>query len=298
MTSTRPFLGSLIGRSTGSLASLACLLEATAPKAGNVHRGADFEDVGFGDFLLSAWGIAPAIDRAAIDGVGAAVRAGVEATRSLVGTNTNLGMLLLLAPLAAGADRFPELPLRSAVERVLATLTPRDATDVYAAIVAAMPGGLGDAPEHDVRQIPPDDLLEAMRAAADRDSIARQYADRFAGLFDTALPMMVDAFAAGGELQRAIVETHVRLLAAWPDSLIERKCGRATAIEASTRAARVVDAGEFGSEDWHREAAELDFWLRSDGHRRNPGTTADLVCATLLAGWLDGRLPLTPWERR
>jgi len=298
MTSSRPLGDSLLGRSTGSLASLACLLEATAPKPGNVHRGADFEDVGFGDFLLSAWGIAPAIDRAATEGIGAAVRAGVEATRRLVRSNTNLGMLLLLAPLAAGADRFPEMPVRAAVERVLATLTPSDATDVYAAIVAAMPGGLGDAPEHDVRQAPPDDLLVAMSAAAERDSIARQYADRFAGLFDTALPMMIEAFAAQGALQSAIIETHVRLLAAWPDSLIERKCGRATAIEASTRALRVVDAGEFGSEAWHREAAELDFWLRSDGHRRNPGTTADLVCATLMAGWLSGVLPLTPWERR
>ena len=36
------------------------------------------------------------------------------------------------------------------------------------------------------------------------------------------------------------------------------------------------------------ELNRLDTWLRGDGNRRNPGTTADLVAAILFAGLRDG----------
>ena len=50
--------------SPGQLAQVACLLEATARKPGNVHRYRDFEDLHFLDFLLSATAIAGPLDRA------------------------------------------------------------------------------------------------------------------------------------------------------------------------------------------------------------------------------------------
>ena len=70
----------------------------------------------------------------------------------------------------------------------------------------------------------------------------------------------------------------LRLLAKFPDSLIARKCGPQVAQEASDRAAQVrLQTGDAAA----AARAEFDFWLRSDGHRRNPGTTADLVTAGL-----------------
>src|SRR3954451_3647803 len=87
--------------SIGQCATLACLLEATAPKVGNVHRGADFEDLTFSDFVISSVVIGPAMETAASVGVGRAVYEAVAATRKCVPTNTNLGMALLIAPLAA-----------------------------------------------------------------------------------------------------------------------------------------------------------------------------------------------------
>ena len=44
------------GRSNrrGVQATLACLWEATAPKPGNVYRGADFDDLTYADFITSA----------------------------------------------------------------------------------------------------------------------------------------------------------------------------------------------------------------------------------------------------
>ena len=109
--------------SIGQCATLACLLEVSAPKPGNVHRGADFEDMTFVDFAVSAVAIAPALDNAVRCGVGRAVLGAIAATRALVPTNTNLGTVLLLAPLAAVPRAAP---LQPGVQRILASLaTPR-----------------------------------------------------------------------------------------------------------------------------------------------------------------------------
>src|SRR3954453_23281757 len=86
------------GLSPGHLAQLACLLEVTACKPGNVHRLSDLPDLHFVDFLLSAVAIAGPLDRAVSMGGGAAVSESIAATRLIVGSNTNLRMVLLLAP--------------------------------------------------------------------------------------------------------------------------------------------------------------------------------------------------------
>ncbi len=72
-------------------------------------------------------------------------------------------------------------------------------------------------------------------------------------------------------------------MAHYPDSLIARKCGPDVAAEAAARAAKVLQAGPPPAAAYQQAVADLDFWLRSDGHRRNPGTTADLIAAGLFA---------------
>lgn len=275
--------------SLGQCAALACLLEATAPKPGNVHRGADFEDMTYGDLLAGGLAIAPVIDTAGCRPVGQTVLHAVRATQHLVGKNTHLGTILLLAPLAAVPR--PQ-PLREGVRRVLAALQPDDARAVYEAIRAAHPGGLGAAPQHDVWGPPPEDLLHAMRLAAPRDLVARQYAEDFAQVLDVVVPELLRALRAGWPLLEGIVYAFLRMLSMFPDSLIARKCGLPIAQRASDQAAAVLAAGEPGSEPYARRLADLDFWLRSDGHRRNPGTTADLIAAGLFAVLRDGLLPL------
>src|SRR5262245_36670332 len=163
--------------SIGQCATLACLLEATAPKVGNVHRGADFEDLTFTDFAVSAALIAPAMEAAASTGVGRAVLAAVCATRSVVATNTNLGMVLLIAPLAA-VPRSQRLTTAS-VGEVLQALKAGDSRLVYEAIRLAQPGGLGKVESMDVAKDAPPSLLAAMQAAAQRDQVAEQYATNF-----------------------------------------------------------------------------------------------------------------------
>jgi triphosphoribosyl-dephospho-CoA synthase len=278
--------------STAEAATLACLWEAIASKPGNVHRGADFDDVTFGDFATSAVLIGPIVAEAAARGVGATVLDAVRVTREAVGTNTNLGMLLLLAPLCAVPR---DEPLRPGVARVLAELTPDDAARVYEAISLARPGGLGEAQAMDVAGPPPASLLAAMRLAAERDLVARQYAGDFADVFDHVATPLVEACRGGLCLTEAIIATFVRRLAAEGDTLIARKCGVETSQRAATLAAQVLAAGPPGDENYQAALADLDFWLRSDGHRRNPGATADLIAAGLFVVFRD-RLIAPPWR--
>lgn len=266
--------------SPGRAAELACLLEVIAPKAGNVHPGASFADVTWLDFVRSAHAIAPAMQEARKTGIGSAILAAVRATRNAIGRNTNLGIILLLAPLCACATDDP----RDDIARVMQSLTPEDAVAVYEAIRTAAPGGLGDAPHADVRDEPPDDLITAMALAADRDAVARQYAHGFRDIFDRLVPSLCDWLKRVDGIDQAVVGLHLEQIAHEPDSLIVRKVGREVARYAQHLAQRVLAA------DWPSDQRaltrfdQLDQYLREDGHRRNPGTSADLVTATLFVG--------------
>jgi triphosphoribosyl-dephospho-CoA synthase len=274
--------------SAGKLAQVACLMEATARKPGNVHRFADFADLDYLDFLLAAAAIADPLDRAA-EGVGAAVLAATEATRRVVATNANLGILLLLAPMAAVPRSSP---LVEGLPRVLASTTVEDARLVYQAIRMANPGGLGRAEEQDVADEPTITLRDAMILAADRDLIARQYANGFEQVLGEGLPALRRYLEAGKPLEVSIVGVALELLAGHPDSLIARKTDRATADETSRRARRVLDAGWPDAYEGVASLRDLDRWMRADGNRRNPGTTADLVAAVLFAALREGTIVL------
>jgi triphosphoribosyl-dephospho-CoA synthase len=272
----------------GVAATLAVICEVTAPKPGNVHRGADFEDVTYGDFLYSAVVAGPSIGRAAKLGVGRAVLDAVRATREAVGTNTNLGTLLLLAPLAAVPDGVRHA---EGIANVLPALTCDDTQCVYEAIRVSAAGGLGRAPKADVHEQPPAglSLVAAMRLASERDLVARQYCNHFTDVFGIGA-WIEEGVARGWTLDTSIVRAHIRQLATEPDSLILRKCGRQVAEQASAMAGRVLDAGMPGDEYYERGLEDFDFWLRSDGHRRNPGTTADLIAAALFVLLREGRV--------
>src|SRR5262245_42378134 len=152
--------------SIGLCAQLACIWEATARKPGNVHRHRDFEDTSYVDFLVSAAAIAPILETASQRRVGETVLQCIQATRFVTSTNTNLGIVLLLTPLAT-------VPLgeklRPGLGKVLANLDVTDSRLVYQAIRLTRPGGLGQVSEQDISQEPTLPLREIMTLAADRD---------------------------------------------------------------------------------------------------------------------------------
>jgi triphosphoribosyl-dephospho-CoA synthase len=274
--------------SIGGLAQVACIWEATARKPGNVHRFRDFTDTAYVDFLLSAAAIGPVLDAALHRGVGETVWEGVRASRKVVATNTNLGILLLLAPLASVPA---ERELRAGLPAVLNALDVADARAVYQAIRLAAPAGLGRVPEQDVSTEPTLPLQEVMALAAERDLIARQYANGFREVFEDGVSELDRALREGRGMEEAIIACHLHFLTRYPDSLITRKCGLVEAEEVSARARQVLARG------WPlpsaREAlAEFDHWLRAKGNARNPGTSADLVAASLFTALREGIIKL------
>jgi triphosphoribosyl-dephospho-CoA synthase len=275
----------------GFRSQAACVWEATSRKVGNVHPGAAFADTAYTDFLLSAASIAGCF-MPGWDTIGTRIYSATYVTRRLVGKNTNLGIVLLLAPL-----NHVSAPVREELAVALSELTVRDTEHVYAAIRIAKPGGLGDAPEQDVRQEPTVTLLEAMRLAADRDMVARQYANGFADVFDFGVPAFLAAFEKFGCVEAAVVDSQLRWLAAYPDSLIARKNGPAVAADVRARAAEVLRLGGLDTPDGRRAGVTLDRFLRSDGNKLNPGTTADLITACLFVALRERKvMPSAPFR--
>ncbi len=279
----------------GLCAQMACIWEVTARKPGNVHRYRDFEDVSYLDFILSAAAIAPVLTTACQRRVGETILDSVRATRRVSTTNTNLGIILLLAPLASVP---PEKELQSGIASVLAGLDVTDARLTYEAIRLANPGGLGAASDQDVADEPTLPLCEIMKLAAPRDMVARQYADGYREVFNDCVPALGESLKQMGSIEGAIIRTQLQFMSLHADTLIARKCGIAVAAEAGERAAGVLAAGWPEGTAGRRELAEFDAWLRGDGHRRNPGATADIITAGLFVLLRDGALSLptaTPW---
>jgi triphosphoribosyl-dephospho-CoA synthase len=260
----------------------ACLDELRAPKAGNVHDFSDGHGMTVSDFELSAEVTREWIARPGAR-VGERIRGAIAATRKAVDCNTNLGIVLMSAPIAAAAERGGVGDLRAAIGRVLAGLGVTDATDTFEAIMLASPAGLGESAEHDVREPATVTLLQAMQTAADRDRIAWNYSNRFADIFEIGIPAFRRAMARWNDWLWATAAVHFAVMSAFPDTHIFREHG-AEAAENARKGAAVVRASLDKADDPARlmpEIMALDELLKQKGH--NPGTSADLTVATVFA---------------
>ena len=259
----------------------ACQAEIDALKPGNVHRFASGHRMTVEDFYESARVTARVIADPSLS-TGQRIFEAVSATRQAVGTNTNLGIILLCVPLACAAE-METANLRKAVAQVLAALDMDDTRAIYQAILLASPGGLGSADEHDVREEPRAGIVEVMAAAANRDMIARQYASGFLDIFETGLPAMKAARDAGQVDMWPTIHTYLSFLAAFEDSHILRKHGQAAAEHVRGEAAALL--GRFADDADVEQRLEMllsfDRTLKAKGF--NPGTSADMTVATCFA---------------
>jgi triphosphoribosyl-dephospho-CoA synthase len=274
---------------------LACLLEVSAEKPGTVTPTHRFCNMRYEDFLASAVAIGPVLASANHRPLGASILAAVEATSRWTAANTNLGIILLFAPIARAALTYEDAAplsaesLRDRLASVLETTTIADAHDTYEAIRLAHPGGLGAVSEQDVSQPEPTVTLRAAMALAQhRDAIASEYTTSFARIFETGLPALRTARDDGLPWDTATTELFLALLAVAPDTLIERKLGRLAAFAVSQGAKKVIAHGGVRTEAGRAALHTFDHELRSDSNTHNPGTTADLTAATLYVALLPG----------
>ena len=261
----------------------ACIEELDAPKPGNVSFGSPAHGMTADDFVASARCTADVLGTPGLS-LGERVLRSVEATRAATGCNTNLGIVLLCAPLAhAALDEDRDSPLRTRLARVLVEASIEDTALVFAAIRLAEPAGLGESERHDVRSPAAAPLLAVMREAEDRDRVARQYARGFEDVFDLGLAVLARSRVRWPDPQ-AVVALYLTFLARFKDSHIERKLGTVAAQRVRLEALRLVGSLDV-SESSEMDVESLMRFDRSLKSRRiNPGTSADLTVATLLAG--------------
>jgi triphosphoribosyl-dephospho-CoA synthase len=268
----------------------ACITDVRAFKPGNVSLACRGHGMHADDFIASADAMS-AVIAAPAAGVGRRILRAIEATRAVVSVNTNLGIVLLCAPLVhAATGSSNELILRERLRSVLAGLDVDDARLAYCAIRMAEPGGLGRSDRHDVTEVPQVTLREAMDEACERDSIAYQYVTDYRAIFETGLPALRDGLARWRSREWAAVHAYLIFLARFADSHVARKRGGEVAASVSLQAGDLSQALGRAA-DPAREMPALEAFDRQLKARSiNPGTSADMTVAALVAMDLEDSL--------
>lgn len=260
------------------------LTEIRALKPGNVSRFAEGHGMTLTDFRKSAELVTPLLCDPHLS-LGERILASARVTMQQVGCNTNLGMILLFAPLikAAQVIKTPDInQLQREVTKQLELVEAADAQRVFKAILTADPGGLGNVAEYDVHLMPQCTLWQAMEAASHRDSIANQYVNGFTDVIDAASFTIKKYYERWKSVEWAAVACYLNLLSRIADSHIIRKFGRKTAEQIKEKAITVFE--QFDNYDNPAEATDLlmVFDRELKDTNINPGTTADLTAASLL----------------
>ena len=248
--------------------------------------------------------------------VGLLIERSVEAMLEASGVNTSLGTIILLAPLwicsfnrcfdakiaglltsengdssdssrgfgnADSHQLWDRNAFDAAIERVLFGMDQEDSQAIYRAIRLAHPGGLGASRVHDVRDEAPASILDAMKTASAWDDVALQYANGYQQVCEGAERLIRDT-QAGVMAEDAIRRLQLHWMSTRPDSLIVRKHGEQVGRMIQQRVNEVMQSGPYGSYEFEKAWGVLDEDMRIKGRRINPGTTADLIAASLYLG--------------
>ncbi|MAS81409.1 MAG: triphosphoribosyl-dephospho-CoA synthase [Legionellales bacterium] len=257
--------------------------ELEAFKPGNVSFYANGHNMTVDDFQKSAEASVPILCEIN-SSLGQRILNSVCATKEVVGCNTNLGMLLLFAPLimAAEAGFRDRSELQKNLENTLSSIVKTDAEQIFEAIVIASPGGLNRVNEHDVNKAPDCTLYEAMDSARNRDSIALQYVNNFNEIFNIGLVEIKNFDKRWNSVKWATVSCYLNFMSLLLDSHLARKFGKEVAED--IRIKSKVIAKNFNSSSVPESSIEIlqsyDLELKEKNY--NPGTNADLTAASLL----------------
>jgi triphosphoribosyl-dephospho-CoA synthase len=264
----------------------ACEIDTQAFKPGNVSIYSEGHDMTVEDFRLSAKVSAPPLCNPDYS-LGEKIFYAVKATREAVGCNTNLGIILLCAPLIQAVSvRKSGMTLRHALYEVLESTTLNDADWAFKAIALASPGGLGEAKEQDVNTSATVTLKAAMELASAKDRIALQYITDYKDIFDFAVLRYNSQLLKWNYHDWAAVAVYADLLSHYPDSHIERKYGNQYSEMVANRMIHLSD--ELNKAEKPDSIMPLLHGIDQELKTKsiNPGTTADMTVATVLTVFL------------
>lgn len=300
---------------------MAILLEVSANKPGNVNFTTNFKDTHTEHFLASAIAAGSVFQKAANRGIqiaegkreinnaelGKLVK---QCIRDVMewqhGGNTILGTVMLLIPISVAAGMTPTnekyeidfKKLRENLNKVIYASTAIDAVHLYEAIDLAMPSGLNQAPDLNVndqnskqRLITENIALhQVFNIAKNYDDICSEWINNYPITFDEAYPYLKEQLTKTDQ-NAAIVNTFLKILAQHPDTFIARKAGIKKAKTISAQAKKIIDIGGATTDIGKTAITKFDQNLRKTGNEHNPGTTADIIAATLSLCTLNGYRP-------
>ena len=254
-------------------------------KPGNVSIAYPLHDMNEGDFIRSALAILDPITTPHAS-VGERIEKAIQATRQVVDCNTNLGIVLLLAPIVKAVEHLEppisQTALQNSLNDTLSHLTKEDAEACYRAIRMAAPSGLGEVGAEDIAQAPTESLRSVMQRAASWDEIARAYAEGYQSLWDIGVTGLIQALDRGRPLLWATTEIYLSFLEALPDSHLVRRHGAEAGAIVQHMAKKMIQSWKACGDAaiaW-KTLQSFDFDLKSQ--KFNPGTSADLSIASLL----------------
>ncbi len=260
----------------------ACQVELLALKPGNVHLYAGGHGMTVDHFLASAYATAPKLTDSMLS-LGERVLQSVVATREAVRMNTNLGVILLCAPLAVAAEKASAATLRQTVDDVVRETDVQEAELIFQAIRMAAPSGLSTAKVNDVWERARQDIYAIMKSAESKDMIARQYATGFADVFEVGFQEVDEGVAQNLNQRDLAVRIYLGFLSRFPDTHIARQFGRSVAEDIQSEAKSLyAELCKLNSTQLiYDKLMEYDAKWKS--REVNPGTSADLTVATLFA---------------
>jgi len=264
----------------------ACEVELQAFKPGNVSIYADGHNMTVEDFRVSAKQSVNALTNTGYS-LGERIYYAVKETRAAVACNTNLGILLLSAPLIMATETAQvATDIQKNLQSILAQTTVVDADWVFRAIALAAPGGLGQSEQQDVAEKPKVTLIQAMFIAENRDRIAQQFTTNYKDIFDFLVLRYNEKLNQWDDSGWAAVAVYSAMLAKYPDSHIERKYGNLHTRMVMDKMALVDDKLSQADSPEHLESylRNVDTEFKAAGI--NPGTTADLTVITVLVAKL------------
>ena len=275
------------------LAQLACLLEASAfPKPGNASPCSRKAELEYEHFLKAAVAVRKTFEKAAEKGKKARegklklkeiglgklfLQAARDTTKLAGETNVNAGIITLLVPLCAaegyGGVKHAKKIVEAAGEQDSAgliqmaqTLCPRVPERKDLGIENE-----GTAREVLERKITLKELLKQSFG-----SVPKELVNGFKKTREAAREIR-RARKAGANWNDCVCQAFLKLLAKYPDSLVELKFGKEKAKEVSRKAKEILLEESMLTEKGRKKAEKLDEEFKRQGI--NPGATADLVCA-------------------
>ncbi len=258
-----------------------CKKDIELIKPGNVNLLSPHKDTKAQDYLDSATLSSKELFNQN-HSLGKRILESVKVTRSQVNVNTNLGIILLCAPVIQSYIDFNALDLRDCIKKTLSATSVKDTHDLCAAINISSPGGLGDSDMYDTASYPNISIKQIMDYSKEYDRISYQYSHNFTDIFDFIIPKLEFLNQRYESLDISLSLLFIEILAKIPDSHISRKFGDKIAKKTSNNAydlLKILDR-EHDPDYLAKALNNLDYEYKKKGI--NPGTTADLLVASLM----------------